>query len=105
DQRQPDRHQRIDPAAEYPVGDGLIESTPHVSSVLCVPATADRLMVLRARLTRRCQKGGLTARMRVEPCAVVGRTWSNWPFCHWKMNAGAPTFSPTLSNLAEPCTV
>ena len=41
DQREPGRHQRVDPAAEYAGGDGLLNLGRHLSSVLpSVPAVS-----------------------------------------------------------------
>ena len=103
DQRQADRHQRVNPAGEYAIDDGLVDLPSHVSSVLCVPATAD-LLVVRAPAYPGSQ-GDLKVWTGDEPAEPTGRTWTKLPFCHWKTNVGAAMFLPTLSNCAGPCTV
>ncbi len=42
--------------------------------------------------------------MTVEP-PMLGRTWMNFPCCHWKTNAAAAPFSPSASNLTGPWTL
>src|SRR5215475_3680787 len=50
-------------------------------------------------------QAGLGFRIFTEPAEPMGRTWTNLPFCHWKMNVVAAALRPSESNLTGPCTV
>jgi len=93
DQRQPDGHQRVDPAAEYPVDDGLVDLASHLSSVL---------LRRRAAQLDQCGFGLMIA---TEPVAPSGSTCTYFPFCHWKMKAIAFTFWPRELNCTGPWTL
>ena len=60
DQRQPDSHQRVYPADEYPVNDGLVYQAPHLSSV---------------HLSAQGFQLGFGKMILTEPGAPTGSTW------------------------------
>src|SRR6266851_316425 len=49
-------------------------------------------------------QAGLGLRIFTEPDAPAGRTWTNLPFCHWKINVVAAPLRPSESNLTGPWT-
>ena len=106
DQRQPDRHQCIDTAAQDAVDDRLAEFASHLRFMpfILLTGCVERAASLADPLDQVPQAGFCACACACAP-ALPPSTGTNWPFCHWKIRPCCAVFSPLAVNCTAPCTV